>query len=181
MSMAHRGAVKAIDYTKSMGGAALGARLRRLSEAIDRDATRIYAMLGIRFEQRWFGVLNQLALNGPMTVSELAVALRITRASVSQARQSLEDAGLVETEEHPSDARQRHLVLTRAGTKLLRRLSALWQAMNDAALEVNAEAGNVVAALDRLDGVLARRSIFDRIAERLAGTRDDPEARRSKP
>lgn len=156
-----------MDYTKSMGGAALGARLRRLSEAIDRDATRAYASIGVRFEQRWFGVLNQLAINGPMTVSELAAALRITRASVSQARQSLEDAGIVTREEHPSDARQRHLVVTSAGSKLIRRLTPLWQAMNDAALETNAEADNVVAALDRLDAVLARQSMFDRITKRL--------------
>src|SRR5688500_13916709 len=72
-----------MDYPKSVGGVALGARLRRLSEAIDRDATRAYSSLGIKFEQRWFGVLNQLALNGPMSVSEIASALRITRASVS--------------------------------------------------------------------------------------------------
>src|SRR3954468_12921385 len=133
MSMArHRNVVKTMDYPKRMGGAALGARLRRLSETIDRDATRVYLTAGIKFEQRWFGVLNQLALNGPMTVSELAAALRITRASVSQARQSLEEAGIVETEEHPTDARQRHLVVTKAGSKLIRRLRPLWQAMDSA-------------------------------------------------
>ena len=166
-----------MDYTRRMGGAALGARLRRLSEAIDRDATRAYATIGVRFEQRWFGVLNQLALNGPMTVSELAAALRITRASVSQARQSLEDAGIVETEEHPSDARQRHLLLTGAGSKLIGRLKPLWQAMEAAALEVDAEAGNVVAALDRLDEVLVRQSMLDRIVKRLSRTGHKPRTR----
>lgn len=160
-----------MDYSKSVGGAALGARLRRLSEAIDRDATRAYATVGIRFEQRWFGVLNQLAINGPMSVSEIAAALRITRASVSQTRQSLEDGGLIAAEAHPLDARQRHLILTSAGSKLIRRLKPLWDAMNEAALELNAEAGNVVAALDRLDEALARQALFDRIMARLS--RDD--------
>ena len=156
-----------MDYSKSVGGAALGARLRRLSEAIDRDATRAYASLDIKFEQRWFGVLNQLALNGPMSVSEIASALRITRASVSQTRQSLEDQGLIEAEAHPLDARQRHLALTNAGSKLVRRLKPLWEAMNQAALELNAEAGNVVAALDRLDESIARQSLLDRITAKL--------------
>lgn len=160
-----------MDYSKSVGGAALGARLRRLSEAIDRDATRAYATLGIRFEQRWMGVLNQLALNGPMSVSEIASALKITRASVSQSRQSLEDAGLIEAEAHPLDARQRHLMLTGAGTKLIRRLKPLWDAMNEAALELNAEADNAVAALDRLDEAIARQPLFDRIMAKLS--RDD--------
>jgi DNA-binding MarR family transcriptional regulator len=160
-----------VDYTKSVGGAALGARLRRLSEAIDRDATRVYTTLGVRFEQRWFGVLNQLKVNGPMTVSELAGALRITQASVSQTRQSLENADIVATEVHPSDARQRHLVLTRNGKTLIRRLQPLWDAMDAAALEVNDAAGDVVASLDRLETVLARQSMFDRITGKLAKQR----------
>jgi DNA-binding MarR family transcriptional regulator len=160
-----------VDYTKSVGGAALGARLRRLSEAIDRDATRVYTTLGVRFEQRWFGVLNQLKVNGPMTVSELAGALRITQASVSQTRQSLENADIVATEVHPSDARQRHLVLTRNGKTLIRRLQPLWDAMDAAALDVNDAAGDVVASLDRLETVLARQSMFDRITGKLAKQR----------
>lgn len=157
-----------MDYSTKKGGAALGARLRRVSEAIDRDATRIYAEMGIAFEQRWFGVLNQLALNGPMTVSALADALRITRASVSQSRQSLEESGLVVSKAHPSDARQRHLVLTGKGRKLVNRLASLWRAMDEAAREVDEEAGQVVAVLDRLDAALARKSMFDRIAEKMA-------------
>lgn len=169
-----------MDYTKSMGGAALGARLRRLSEAIDRDATRAYATLGITFEQRWFGVLNQLAMNGPMTVSELAAALRITRASVSQTRQSLETAGIVASEDHPSDARQRHLVLSKTGAALIRRLKPLWHAMDAAALEVDAAAGGAAAALDRLDAVLTQQSMFDRITEKLSASGANLKTRRAK-
>jgi DNA-binding MarR family transcriptional regulator len=157
-----------MDYSKRMGGAALGARLRRVSEAIDKDATRIYATMGITFEQRWFGVLNQLALNSAMTVSELADALRITRASVSQTRQSLEDAGLITSKDHPSDARQRHLALTAKGRRLVNRLALLWHAMDEAAREVDEEAGHVVAILDQLDEALTKKSMFDRISEKMA-------------
>ncbi|RYG81768.1 MAG: MarR family transcriptional regulator, partial [Alphaproteobacteria bacterium] len=46
------------DYSRSFGGAALGARLRRASERIDRDGTRVYATRDVRFEQRWYGVLR---------------------------------------------------------------------------------------------------------------------------
>jgi MarR family transcriptional regulator, organic hydroperoxide resistance regulator len=169
-----------MDYSKKMRGSAIGARLRRLSEAIDRDASRAYSIVGIEFEQRWFGVLNQLALNGPMTVSELAAALRITRASVSQTRESLEKARIVETEEHPLDARQRHLVVTTLGKKLIRRLTPLWHAMEEAAQEINAEAGDAVGALDRLDEALARESLFERIVANLSHAKPDRRAQRAK-
>jgi DNA-binding MarR family transcriptional regulator len=107
-------------------------------------------------------------------------AAMATRASVSQTRQSLEEANIVATQEHPSDARQRHLVLTKGGSVLIRRLKPLWQAMDAAALEVAAAAGDVVAALDRLDAVLTRQSMFERIVEKLPGNGADSRTRRKK-
>lgn len=158
-----------MDYSRSIGGAAIGARLRRLSEMFDGDTARIYAGLGIAFEQRWFGVMNQLVLNGPATVGELATTLRITHASVSQTRTSLERAGLVSSAPDPVDARRRRLALTDAGRDLAQRLAPVWAAFEDAARELDAEAGKVAAALDRLDDALARRSLHARIHDRLLG------------
>src|SRR3954468_24945833 len=85
------------DAVKRYGATAIGGRLRRLSERIDQDCARIYADLGVRFEQRWFGVLSQLANGGPRSVGALAASLGITHASVSQTRRSLHEAGLVDT------------------------------------------------------------------------------------
>lgn len=155
------------DYSRSMGGQALGARLRRLSERIDGDGTRVYAARGLVFEQRWFGVLNQMVLKGPTTVGEIAATMRITHVSVSQACRSLEKAGIIASAVDPDDARRRLLSLTAEGVALVERMWPLWQAFNAAAAEINAEAGDVVAALDRLDDALARKSLFDRISERL--------------
>lgn len=156
-----------MDYVRRQGGVALGARLRRLSETVDGDAERIYAGLGVRFEQRWFGVLNQLRLQGSSNVGALAAALGITHASVSQTRQSLEQEGLVRSEPDPTDRRSRRLVLTAEGEALVARLQPVWSAFEAASAELDAEAGGVAAALDRLGDALARRSLFDRIAARL--------------
>lgn len=155
------------DYSRRSGGAAVGAMLRRLSERIDADATRVYADLGIEFEQRWFGVLNQLALNGPMGVGDLAAALRITHVSVSQTRQSLEKAGLVEVLADPADGRRRSLALTLAGRALVEGLAPLWRAFDEAALELDQEAGGVAQALGRLADALEHRPLYERIMQRL--------------
>ena len=61
-----------VDYTRKYGPAAIGARLRRLSESIDEDAGRIYADLGIEFQQRWVGILEHLDGRGAQSVGELA-------------------------------------------------------------------------------------------------------------
>ena len=113
--------VQSSDYSREAGGAALAARLRRLSERIDRDGSRIYAAQDIRFEQRWYGLLNQLVLNGPMSIGDIAQALRITHVSVSQASRSLEAAGIITSAASPNDARRRQLTLTAKGNALVAR------------------------------------------------------------
>jgi DNA-binding MarR family transcriptional regulator len=152
------------DHIAELGGAALGARLRRLSAAIDADAARIYAARGIRFEQRWFGVINQLALTGPLSVRQLADLLGITHASVSETRQSLEAAGLIASRSDPSDGRRRVLTLSPSGEALVAQLQPLWDAFDEAARELDAEAGGVTEALARLEQALAQRSLHERIA-----------------
>lgn len=153
------------DYNRALGGAALGARLRRISERMDRDSTRIYAARGLQFEQRWFGILNQIVRNGPMSVGDIAGALRISHASVSQARRSLELADLVQSLSDDADARRRQLTLTPRGAQFVKDLRPLWQALEVAAQQLNAESGDVVALLDRLEDAMDARSLFDRVTD----------------
>jgi DNA-binding MarR family transcriptional regulator len=156
-----------VDYSREAGGGALAARLRRLSERMDRDGTRIYAAHDVHFEQRWYGLLNQLVINGPMSIGEIAAALRITHVSVSQASRSLEAAGIVTSAAAPADGRRRELSLTPKGDELVAQLSPMWRAFNAVADELNTEAGDIIPLLDRLDDALARKSLFDRVAEKL--------------
>jgi DNA-binding MarR family transcriptional regulator len=151
------------DYVAEMGGAALGARLRRLSAAIDADASRVYAARGIRFEHRWFGIINQLALVGPLSVRQLADVLGITHASVSETRQSLERAGLITSQADPGDARRRLLALSPSGKALIAQLRPLWAAFDDAARELDAETGGVTGVLARLEQVLGKKSLYERV------------------
>jgi len=155
------------DFSRVAGGSALGARLRRLSEQIDRDATRIYAARGIRFEQRWFGPLNQIVQNGPLAIGEIAERLHITHVSVSQAARSLELAGLVASRPDVADGRRRVLYLTPKGHARVDELSPIWAAFQEAAATLDGEAGGVVTVLNRLDDALTRMPLFDRISELL--------------
>ena len=160
-----------VDYTRKYGPAAIGARLRRLSESIDEDAGRIYVDLGIDFQQRWVGILEQLHERGAQPVGELAASLGIRHSSVSQTRRSLEEAGLVESQVDPQDGRSRLLRLSASGKELVRRLQPLWKILNATSLELDAEADHVIAALDRLDRALERLSLYDRVRQKLASRR----------
>lgn len=156
-----------VDYVARLGGAALGGRLRRLSATIDADASRIYAMLGIHFEQRWLGVIDRLDLVGPSSVSDLAKTLGITHVSVSQTRRSLELAGLIKAEQDGGDARRRLLALSPAGEALVAELRPLWNTLDDIGRELDQEAGGVTQALAKLEAALARQSLSKRVSAKL--------------
>lgn len=154
------------DYIRRQGAAAIGARLRRLSERIDSDATRLYKEAGLEFEQRWYGVVHLLA-ETELSVAELAKALGIRHASVSQTRSSLENAGLVESKTDAKDARRTILRLTRQGRKFLRKISAISAAFVAVGVELDRESAGVVTALERLDRALDRKSLLARVREHL--------------
>ena len=166
------------NYTSRAGGAALGARLRRLSERIDREVAQFYTQQGVAFEQRWYGTLNLLDRFESLTVGELSGALGISHVSVSQARDSLHRAGLVETAADPEDARRKMLRLSKKGRALVDRLRPTWAALSAAAEALDREAGGVVEALDRLERLLDARSIGDRAKRYRKG---DPGASPGEP
>jgi len=168
------------DYTRRQRAAALGGRLRRLSERIDREAMEVYSGLGLAFEQRWFGLVNLLDRYGPLSVGELAEALGITHASVSQSRASLARAGHVRARPDAEDARSRRLELTASGRRLAARLRPVWDAMERVARALDAEAGGVVRVLERLEQALAEQSLGERVRVQLAGRATQPSGGASK-
>jgi MarR family transcriptional regulator, organic hydroperoxide resistance regulator len=156
-----------VDYPAEQGGAALGARLRRLSDRIDREAAAIYAAYGVAFEQRWFGTLNQLIRFGPATGTELAARLGVTPAAVSQVATAMTGAGLISVRADPQDARRRVFAATSKGQNLADRLAPVWAALEAAARTLDAESGGLTAALGRLEAALDRSPLGARVSETL--------------
>jgi MarR family transcriptional regulator, organic hydroperoxide resistance regulator len=146
---------------------AIGARLRRLSERIDRDCARIYGELGLPFQQRWFGVLHQLAIEGRMSVGQLASNIGISHASVSETRKSLQSAGLIVSRPDPTDARSALLSLSPKGKAAFVRWMPLWLALESASKELGCEAALALTGLNELDAALDRHSLYERIKDRL--------------
>ena len=90
---------------------------------------------------------------------------------MSETRRSLEKEGVVRSRADASDGRQRLLSLTAKGRRLCEKLRPLWKVLEETSDELNDEARNVVAALDRLSAALEKRSLYERAAEKLAKAR----------
>jgi len=169
------------DYIRSHGNAGVGARLRRLSERIDRESNAVYAHLGLHFEQRWMGVLMLLDERGEMTVGELAEALRITQPSVSQTLRSLQAARIVSDKADPRDSRRRIQRLSTTGRRFIERVRPVWVALMQTARDLDREGIDLLTPIDQVEKSLDRKSVFERAlghlsnaeagAERLASGR----------
>jgi MarR family transcriptional regulator, organic hydroperoxide resistance regulator len=161
------------DYIRSHGNAGVGARLRRLSERIDRESNAVYAHLGLHFEQRWMGVLMLLDERGEMTVGELAEALRITQPSVSQTLRSLQAARIVSDKADPRDSRRRIQRLSPKGLQFIEQVRPVWVALMQTARDLDREGIDLLTPIDRIEKILDQKSVL----ERALGYLDNAEGR----
>src|ERR1700723_562511 len=150
------------DYIRSHGSAGVGARLRRLSERIDRESNAVYAHLGLHFEQRWMGVLMLLDERGEMTVGELAEALRITQPSVSQTLRSLRAARIVSDKADPRDSRRRIQRLSPKGLQFVEHVRPAWGALMQTARDLDREGIDLLTPIDRIEKILDQKSVLER-------------------
>lgn len=150
------------DYPRKRGAAAIGARLRRLSERIDQETSELYLANGVTFQQRWYGVFNQIRNAGPISGGEIAQRLRISHVAVSQVCSALTKAGLVISLSDPADSRRRLLSLTPAGRELCEKMDRFWQTLETLSEELNREAGDLLGPLDRLEAAIDREPVLER-------------------
>jgi len=157
------------DYLAELGTLALASRLRRLLGILARDGAAVYAGLGVEFEIRWFPVLHLLDRHAPLSITQIAEALGLTHPAVVQVAGVLTRRRLVRARRSDGDRRRRELALTAEGARLVAQMAPAWRAFEEAGREVATEADNdLLAALAKTERALARRSLFDRIAGRLA-------------
>jgi len=124
----------------------------------------IYEEHGVGFEPRWFPVFMLLCERGPASVRELAQALGVTHAAVSQVADGLEEAGLARSKPDASDERRRLVTLSAAARTRQAELRPLWNRVEAAALEVaGAGGGDLLAAIDAAERALAAEPLPERV------------------
>lgn len=163
------------DMIGQLGELALASRLRRLSERLFRDISRVYHDLDTEFEARWFPLLQALRRHSPQGVTELASILRLTHPAVSQLAAAMEARGLVRGRRDPHDERRRLLELTAAGRQTATILDPIWEEIRLANRELLGElAGkghDILAAMGELESLLDERDMHERVTGRLRAHR----------
>jgi MarR family transcriptional regulator, organic hydroperoxide resistance regulator len=124
----NRNNYQAMTAVRRRAQAASGAREELLIEALFAAARSIKYRLRPELERQgltypMFIALNQLVLDGPLSVGALAGACIVTPANVSAAADDLERAGIVARSSSPTDRRVVLLTVTPRGHALHRALS----------------------------------------------------------
>ena len=152
------------DFFKQMGSAALGSRLRRLSEQMTGQAAEMYALYRLPFEPRWFPVFYSVAEQPGQSVGDLALAIGQTHAAVSQVVKELVKQKLVSIERGEADLRRSIVTLTAKGASLWPALQQQAADVHQATEELLAEARhNLWLAIGEVEHALSRRSLASRV------------------
>ena len=156
------------DIINELAELAFATRLKRLSERLMRDVSRIYHDLDLDFEARWFSILYALSEHSPMTVTALARTLRLTHPAVNQLAGEMITRKLLLTAKGKKDERQRLLRLSAGGRAMAERLAPVWGRIRDATRELIDEAGEgLIDSIGKIETLLDNRDMYRRVTDRL--------------
>jgi DNA-binding MarR family transcriptional regulator len=157
-----------MDKLNEFGAMAFASRLRRLSDRLKAEATRIYRANGIEFHDSWFLLALTLSEKESVSVTEVAEAFGVSHAAVSQMAAAMQRRRLIASRTDEDDRRRTLLHLTAEGRCAVERLRPLWVAVGACTDELIAEAGaDCLAAITSIEEQLVQRSLFTRVTERM--------------
>lgn len=153
-----------MSFFDQLGPAALGSRLRRLSEQLTGQAADVYALYRLPFEPRWFLVFYLAAAEPGLHVGEIADRIGHTHAAVSQVVKELLKHELVRVERGAADSRRSVVTLTAKGAALWPALQEQTAAVREATEALLAETRhNLWLAIEEMEYALARQSLGSRV------------------
>lgn len=152
------------DPLAQLGEIALGSRLRRLSEYLFREVEIIYKAKGIKFQPRFFPVLAVLAARQTAGVVELAQAMGVTHAAVSQILKPLAKARLIQISADRNDARAKCIKLSAEGQRLVLVLQPIWSKLKEVlTAELRTSAPSLLKMIGELERSFAEVPLSERV------------------
>ncbi len=157
-----------MDFIADLEELALATRLKRLSERLMKDVSKVYSTLGVDFKANWFSTLYALGKTSPMTVTGLAKLLGLSHPAVNQIAAQLLARGFITQGRDRKDERRRLLRLSPKGRRLMKRLQPVWDEIRLANRVLLREAGvDLLGDLARVEAALDEKSMLNRVSERL--------------
>ncbi|SKB91229.1 DNA-binding transcriptional regulator, MarR family [Daejeonella lutea] len=167
-----------MNLINDLGELAIATRLKRLSERLSQDVSKIYKESDVDFEAKWYLVLELLNREKILAITEISESLELSHPAVVQFVDQLVDRKLVKTSTDKKDARKRMISLSPGGKKILSQLQPILDVIKDENRKWIAEADvNILGILDQLESALDKKSMYQRVKICLL---EQPQSKKSK-
>lgn len=153
-----------MDLVKELGELAIATRLKRLSERLSADVSKIYKESAVDFEARWFLMLSLLKKHKVMAITEIADSLQLSHPAIIQLVQELSKKKLIRVAADQHDGRKRMISLSAAGKNTLEQLAPVMAGIRTENRRWIEEAdANLLEVLDQLERALDQQTMYQRI------------------
>ena len=156
------------DTIKELGALAFASRLKRLSDRLARDISRVYEEHQVQFEARWFPVAYLLSQKSPLSVTEIAEQLKFTHPAVNQIAGQMERSDLLVSSRDRNDDRRRLISLTKKGKLTVKQLQPLWEVIRKCTAELLESVDDgFLESVQKIENALDEKEMYARVSEIL--------------
>jgi len=166
-----------MDFIRELGVLALGSRLARLLERMNRDISEFYRVIGADFEARWFTIIYLLGRQSPMRITDIAGRLGVSHQAVKKQARHLTGAGLIRSFQGREDRRERLYCITDKGEETIADLTDVWGKIGEVVTRLTAAPSkSLLESVEAVEKRLDRKSLLRRLQEsmRTDGLASDP-------
>ena len=163
-----------MDLMRELGAMAFASRLRRLSDRLKSEATRLYQARGIDFNDSWFLLAFMLSKHEGITIKEVSGALGVSHSAISQMASAMKHKKLIESRQDARDRRRTLLFLSEEGKSAVKALQPIWTAVGNHTERLISQTGeDVLSALTEMEKKIEEKDLFTRVTEQGVGNSPD--------
>ena len=162
------------DIIKELGEIAVGSRLKRISDRINREISKIFREQNIDIEPSWLPLILFLKEQDAVAVREIAAAMNFTHPAVIHLLKQMEKKKLIETYQDENDKRKRLVRLNDYGKNVLNSASFLLDDIKSSLNEVFSATGyDFIFITDLLERELNDIALHKRAEEKIKKAKMD--------
>ena len=155
-----------MNIFKRLGEAGTPFRLKRITDAINRDILARYREYGYEAEPSWLPILLVLKETGNCTVQDIASSLGISHPAAVQFIQKMEKKKLVSPSQDISDKRKKKIALTNSGNELIEKFTPVYKEIESAFQNLHNETQlDLLSTLDKIEESFSQKSFYNRIRD----------------
>lgn len=155
-----------MEFFNKTGKAALGSRLRMLTETITEDAAQIYKLYGTHLQPKWFPVFYVLSAGEEKTITAIAKEIGHSHPSVSKIITEMRKSGLVAEKKDKTDGRRNMVSLTKKGIEINAKIKDQLTDVGNAIDAISSQASHDLwKAIEEWEYLLEQQSLLDRVRE----------------